>query len=59
MGVIEETKELLSDNRYRIKLHDLVATQVREVLSLTAEDQFPVQGNWPGVGTHRQIRLEV
>ena len=46
MGAIEETKELLSENQYRIKLHDLVATQVREVLSLTAEDQFPVQGSW-------------
>lgn len=46
MGVIEETKELLSETRYRIKLHEFVATQVREVLSLTGEDQFPVQGSW-------------
>ena len=46
MGVLEETKELLSESGYRIKLHDFVATQVREVLSLTTEDQFPVQEAW-------------
>jgi hypothetical protein len=46
MGVIEETKELLSESRFRIKLHDLVATQVREVIPLISDEQFPSQGNW-------------
>lgn len=48
MGVVEETKELLSEDRHRIKLHDLVAKQVLEVISLTGENQFPILGNWSG-----------
>jgi hypothetical protein len=45
MGVIEETKELLSESRFRIKLHDLVARQTRDVVSLIGEDQFSIPGN--------------
>ncbi len=46
MGVIEEVKELLSEERYRIKLHDFVAAQVREVIPQISDEQFPSQGNW-------------
>ncbi len=43
--IIELTKQYLSDTRYRIKLHDLVAQQLREALALTSEDNFAVQGS--------------
>ena len=46
MGVIQQTKELLSDEKYRISLHDLVTSKTREAMSLTAEDAFPVSGSW-------------
>ncbi len=46
VSVIEQTKELLAEDRHRIRLHDFVSKQIREVISLTAEDHFPVQGNW-------------
>ncbi|MBI5215943.1 MAG: caspase family protein [Ignavibacteriae bacterium] len=46
MTVIEQTKELLSDERHRIELNDLVSKQIREVLSRTADDNFPVTSEW-------------
>lgn len=42
-NLIDVTKEYISDTRYRIKLDDLVAQEVRRVLSLTTDDSFPVQ----------------
>lgn len=46
-SVIDMIKEYLSDPRYRIKLHDLVAQVLREVLLVTTKDNFAVQGtNW-------------
>jgi len=46
MTTVEQATELLSEDRYRIRLHDLVAGQIREALSLTSEDNFSVQGSW-------------
>lgn len=46
MNIIEQTKELLSDEKFRIRLHDLVTLKIRETMSLTAEDHFPVSGSW-------------
>jgi hypothetical protein len=46
MSVIEETKELLSESGFRIKLHDFVAARVQEVITLTAENQFPILDKW-------------
>jgi hypothetical protein len=48
MGIIEEAKELLSETRYRIKLHDLVAAQVREVIPRLSDEQFSSKENWSG-----------
>jgi uncharacterized caspase-like protein len=42
----EQAKELLSEERLKIKLHDLVSQKTREMLSATADDYFPVQGRW-------------
>ncbi len=49
MDIVEQTKDLLSEDRHRIKLHDLVAARVKEVLPLIADDQFPTEGNWSDV----------
>jgi uncharacterized caspase-like protein len=46
MTTIGQAKEFLSEERSKIKLHDLVSQEVREVLSTTAEDYFAVQGTW-------------
>ncbi len=46
MTVIDQAKEFVSEERHRIKLHDLVASETREVLSLTTEEHFSIQGNW-------------
>jgi len=46
MTVIDQTKELLSEEKYRIKLHDLVTMKTREMMSVTTEDSFPVQTIW-------------
>jgi len=43
-NIVEVTKEYLSDPRFRIKLHDLVAQELREVLLLTSEDNFAIEG---------------
>lgn len=44
-GINELTKEYLSEERHKIRLHDLVASEVRRTLSQTADDNFPVQGS--------------
>ncbi len=46
MNIIEQTKEFLSDGRLRIKLSDLVTLKIKETLSQTAEDHFPISTNW-------------
>ena len=43
-SVIDLTKEYLSDNRYTIKLDDLVKQEIRQVLLLTSDDNFVVEG---------------
>ena len=43
-NMIDLTKEYLSDTRYTIKLHDLVIQKLREIILLTSEDNFAVQG---------------
>ena len=44
--VTEQVKEYLSEQRFRIKLHELVAGEVRKVLIATADDYFPPTGSW-------------
>lgn len=43
---VDEIKELLSEDKYRIKLHDLITLKTKEVISNTAEDSFPVSEPW-------------
>lgn len=40
----ERLKELLSETRYRIQLHDFLAQHTREVLARTGQDYFPSNG---------------
>lgn len=42
-GINELAKEYLSEERHRIRLHDLVASEVRRALAQTSDDNFPVQ----------------
>lgn len=46
MDFIQQVKELLSESKYKIKLHDLITQKTRDVLSLTSDDAFPVQASW-------------
>ena len=46
MTLVEQTKELLTDSKYRIALNDLVAAKTREAMSLTADDHFPLSDGW-------------
>ena len=41
---LEQLKELLSEEKYRIKLFDYMAQATRVVMAETAEDNFPLQG---------------
>ena len=41
-NIIELSKEYLSDDRFRIKLDDLVVKEIREVLNSTSDDSFIV-----------------
>lgn len=41
---LQSLKELLSEPKHRIQLHDFVAQRTREVLSKTAQDYFSTQG---------------
>ena len=43
-NIIELSKEYLSDDRFTIKLHDLVVQKIREVLNFTSDDNFIVPG---------------
>jgi cellulose biosynthesis protein BcsQ len=43
---VQAAKDYLSEERFRLKLHDLVVQEVREVISQTADDSFPVQGRF-------------
>lgn len=43
-SLIDLTKEYLSDNRYTIKLDDLVKQEIRQVLLLTSDDNFAIEG---------------
>jgi hypothetical protein len=59
MTAVDQAKDLLSDERQRIKLHDFVAAEVRRVLSLTTEDHFQVSGAWsPAEFAERVARYE-
>jgi uncharacterized caspase-like protein len=44
--VIVRAKELLSEDRHRIQLHETVSQQTRRVILEITTDQFPVQGGW-------------
>jgi hypothetical protein len=46
LTTVGKAKELLAEERLKIKLHDFVLQKTREALSATADDYFPVQGNW-------------
>lgn len=46
MSVIDQTKRLLAEDRYRIRLHDHVAAQVKEAMGQTTANEFPVAGSW-------------
>jgi Mrp family chromosome partitioning ATPase len=43
---IQAVKDYLADERHKLKLHDLVGQEIREVLSKTGENRFTVQGPW-------------
>ena len=43
-SLIDQAKEYLSETRYTIKLDDLVKQEIRQVLFLTADDNFVVAG---------------
>jgi uncharacterized caspase-like protein len=42
--IVAQTKEYLSDPKFKIMLHDLVVQTVRKVLVMSSEDSFKVQG---------------
>lgn len=42
MSLVDQSKELLSEPRYRIALHDLVSQELRRVAGKTTEDDFSV-----------------
>ncbi len=44
VDIINLTKEYLSDNRYTIKLNDLVIQKLRDILLLTSDDNFKLEG---------------
>ena len=43
---LQQSKELLSDSRNKIKLHSLIAQRTRETLSLISNDVLPVDSGW-------------
>jgi hypothetical protein len=45
MGLVEDAKTLLSEEKHRIALHDLVAVEARKTTAVLAIGQFPVQGS--------------
>ena len=42
-SIIEIVKEYIPDSRFRIRLDDLVTVEIRKLLSLTTDENFPVQ----------------
>ncbi|MFN7936894.1 MAG: caspase family protein [Bryobacteraceae bacterium] len=46
MTAAEQAKELLAEEKLRIKLHDFIAIKTREALSATGDDNFPNRGKW-------------
>jgi hypothetical protein len=46
MNPVDETKRFLAEDRFRIKLHDLVAAQLKEAIARTTAEQFPRSGSW-------------
>jgi len=42
--IIDLTKEYLSDTRYTIKLNDLIIQELRDILLLTSDDNFKLEG---------------
>lgn len=57
MSLQDQVKEYLSDSKYRIKLDDLVAKEIRSVQYLTQIDQFPTQTKTP-IATEFAERLK-
>jgi len=53
-SMVSLTKEYLSDSRYTIRLHDLVAQELREVLLKTSTDNFANRGIDWSVGEFRR-----
>jgi len=43
MTRVDKAKKLVSEERHRIKLHELVAEEVRELLPLISEESIPIQ----------------
>jgi len=41
MNVIDETKRFFAEERFRIKLHDLVSEQLKEAIARTTAEKFP------------------
>jgi hypothetical protein len=44
-GINELAKDYLSEERHRIRLNDLVASEIRRTLAQTADDNFPIQSS--------------
>jgi uncharacterized caspase-like protein len=55
MSISARAKQLLADDRDKIRLHDLVTSETRTALSLSAEDHFPVQGQWSPQEFHERL----
>ena len=43
LSLSDKVKEYLTDSKYRIRLHDTVSDEVRDVLAKTSIEEFPVQ----------------
>lgn len=46
LSVSDRAKDLLSDPRHRIRLHDLVTHTCRNALAVTGDDHFPLGAAW-------------
>ena len=46
VDTMQQVKDLLSEPPYKIKLHDLITQKTREIISLTSNNNFPVQSGW-------------
>lgn len=44
VGLVEDAKTFLSEEKHRIALHDLVAAETKKTAALLAAEKFPVQG---------------